>query len=51
MNRGDLAELISDKWYRLDKATKDKYEELYRKNFDKYKNDVEDFEKKYGKGQ
>lgn len=40
MNKGDLAELIADKWDRLDKAAKQKYEEMFQKSNDKYKKDL-----------
>jgi hypothetical protein len=49
MNKGDLAELIAFKWDKLDKIAKNGYEETYQNNLDKYKKDLEEFEKKYGK--
>jgi hypothetical protein len=48
MNKGDLAELISNNWDRLDKVAKQEYEERYQKDMDQYKKDLESYEKKYG---
>lgn len=36
MNRGDLAELISNKWDQLDKATRDKYAETLKNRKESY---------------
>lgn len=49
MNNGDLTEMMSNKWDALSKDEKKVYEEAYQKNMDKYKKDVEEYEKKYGK--
>ena len=49
MNRGDLAELISNKWDQLDKATRDKYAETLKNRKESYQKDITEFQSKYGK--
>jgi len=49
LNRGDLAELISNMWDKLDKSVREEYQHTYDKNIDKYKKDLEEYQKIHGK--
>ena len=46
---GELSKIIGDMWREIDPKDKENYENVYKKNHEKYTKEKEDYEKRFGK--